>query len=375
MSHLRPTATASQKSRDQAEQAVRSALFIDPGKTLLSEAEAWKQRPVIGLDTEFVRERTFYPRPGLIQLYDGEQVFLIDPIGRSSPNELTYLMNDQSVTKVFHSVGEDLEIMQMVCGEVPEPLFDTQIAAALLGYPLQCRYEVLVAECFDVELEGGQARSDWCKRPLEGKLLDYAASDVVWLIELQKLLRASLEACGRLAWLEEDCQRLVQNARSGDARLPLLRVKGAGRLDPRGLGWLDRLSAWREQQARQRDLPRSFVLKDDVLINLAEQVASGNGLRALTVLHSRERRRHESSLSDLLSQPAPAPIERPVELQRLEPGQQQTLKNAQAKVRKLSESLQIDPALLASKRALTQLLFGDTPDWTDGWRKEFLNDL
>jgi ribonuclease D len=375
MSHLRPKAPASQKTREQAEQAVRSARFLEAEQSQFSDAEAWQQKPVIGLDTEFVRERTFYPRPGLIQLYDGERVFLIDPIGRNTENALTHLMKDQSVTKVFHSVGEDLEIMQMVCGEVPDPLFDTQIAAALIGFPLQCRYEVLVAECFEVELAGGQARSDWCKRPLERKLLDYAASDVVWLIELQKLLHESLTACGRLAWLEEDCRRLVDNARSGDPRLPLLRVKGAGRLDPQALGWLDRLSTWREQEARQRDLPRSFVLKDEILLDLAEQAASGKGPRALGTLPPRERRRHETSLSELLAQSEPAPIERPAELQRLEPAQRQTLKNAQGKVRKLAESLQIDPALLASKRALTQLLFGDTPDWAEGWRKEFLSEL
>jgi ribonuclease D len=375
MSHLRPSAPSSRTARDHADLAVRSARFIDPGQSLSSEAEAWRQRPVIGLDTEFVRERTFYPRPGLIQLYDSEQVFLIDPIGRSTRNELTDLMKDQSVTKVFHSVGEDLEVMQMVCGEVPDPLFDTQIAAALLGYPLQSRYEALISECFDVELAGGQARSDWCKRPLAQKLLDYAASDVVWLIELQKLLSESLEASGRLSWLIEDCQRLVANARGGDSRPPLLRVKGAGRLDPQGLGWLDRLSAWREEQAHQRDLPRSFIIKDDTLIDLADEAASGTGLGALAALPPRERQRYESSLSELLSQATPSPIERPIELQRLEPDQRQTLKNAQIKVRKLADSLQIDPALLASKRALTQLLFGETPDWAEGWRKEFLTDL
>lgn len=375
MSQLRPRARVCPKLQEKAAQAIDSAAFIPATAPLSSIESDCAGRPVIGLDTEFVRERTFYPRPGLIQIYDGERISLIDPIGRDQDNELSRLMTDRSIIKVFHSVGEDLEIMQLVCGEVPQPLFDTQIAAAMLGFPLQYRYETLVEECFGVTLAGGQARSDWCRRPLSAGLLHYAASDVAWLIELQDLLQEALGRAGRQDWLNEDCQRLVEQAEAQDDRLPLLRVKGGGQLSEAGLGWLNLLAAWRERETKARDLPRSFVIKDELLIQIAERAAQGLGESALDVLHSRDRRRHGDTLTDLLSGSAPEPLDRPPELQRLEPAQRNALKAAQNRVRTLAEKLEVDPALIASKRELTRLLFGDRPEWVSGWRQQFLPEI
>jgi ribonuclease D len=375
MSHLRPEARIDSRLQAVAKNAVDSAEFIDASASLEAIRARCAGQSVIGLDTEFVRERTFWPRPGLIQIYDGQTISLIDPIGRDRPNELSDLMTDRSVVKVFHSVGEDLEIMQLVCGEVPQPLFDTQIAAAMLGFPLQYRYETLVEECFGATLAGGQARSDWCRRPLSKDLLHYAASDVAWLIELQSLLQDAMARAGRLTWLTEDCQRLVEQAESTEDRLPLLRVKGGGQLDEAGLGWLNRLSAWREEETRQRDLPRSFIVKDDQLIQLADAAARGLGDGALDSMHPKDRRRHGPALSALMSEPAPEPVPRPLELQRLEPAQRSALKSAQSRVRALAERLDVDPALIASKRELTRLLFGERPSWADGWRGEFLPDI
>ena len=372
MSHLRPETIVCPIRQETARAAVESAEFIESDAPLEGICTRCAEQAVVGLDTEFVRERTFWPRPGLIQLYDGEQISLIDPIGRDRQNALTDLMTNPSIIKTFHSVGEDLEIMQLVCGEVPQPLFDTQIAAAMLGFPLQYRYETLVEECFGVTLAGGQARSDWCRRPLSGQLLHYAASDVAWLIELQGMLQEALARAKRLHWLTEDCQRLVEQAESEDDRLPLLRVKGGGQLNNDALGWLNRFAAWREQETRKRDLPRSFILKDDQLIQIAEEAARGAGDAALNSIHPKDRRRHGEALSALLTEAAPAPIERPLELQRLEPEQRSRLKAAQGRVRSLAEKLEIDPALIASKRELTRLLFGDRPGWTQGWRGEFL---
>mgnify|MGYP001050125356 CR=1 FL=1 len=375
MSHLRPRARVCPKLQEKARQVIDSADFVPASDSLKSIESDCAGRPVIGLDTEFVRERTFYPRPGLIQIYDGDRISLIDPIGRDQDNELSRLMTDHSIIKVFHSVGEDLEIMQLVCGEVPQPLFDTQIAAAMLGFPLQYRYETLVHECFGATLAGGQARSDWCRRPLSDDLLRYAASDVAWLIELQDLLQEGLEKAGRQDWLKEDCQRLVDQAESTDDRLPLLRVKGGGHLDEAGLGWLNLLAAWREREARARDLPRSFVIKDDLLVQIVERSAQGLGESALDVLHSRDRRRHGETLAGLLAGAAPEPLGRPPELQRMEPTQRSALKAAQKRVRTLAEKLDVDPALIASKRELTRLLFGDRPEWASGWRQQFLPEI
>ena len=372
-SHFQVPEVFDAELQQRAELAIGNARFIKPEQDLEVLASEWQSVPVVGLDTEFVRERTFFARPGLIQIYGGRAIYLIDPVGRHDHAPLAQLMADSETTKVFHSVGEDLEIMQQVCGQLPSPLFDTQIGAAMLGFPLQCRYETLVEACFGAELPGGQARSDWCKRPLAESLLEYAAADVAWLLELERELRAALGKAGRLSWLEEDCRRLIERARSGDERPPLLRVKGAGRLSETALGWLDKLARWRDHQARDRDLPRSFVIRDEIMIEMAEQLARGKTRHALNALPDRQRRL-AASLETLFNDP-PEAIERPVELQRLEPAQREAIKRAQDEVRKIADQLGIDPALLASKRELTRLTQGERPDWLEGWRGELIGHL
>lgn len=359
-----------------AQAAVEQAEYLHPGDDLSTPGRCWHASSVLGLDTEFVRERTFYPRPGLLQLSDGKKVWLLDPIGREDSEILIQVLQNPDVTKVLHSVGEDLEIFSLVANALPAPLFDTQIAAAMLGMPLQCRYESLVLECFGVELPGGQARSDWCQRPLGAGLLTYAAQDVIWLPRLEQLLRSALENCGRLAWLEEDCQRLVDRARDGDGKPLLLRVKGAGRLETEALAWLERLSGWREDQARTHDLPRGFVVRDDVLMSIAEGATDGQPANKLVnLLPPRERRRHGDSLEAVLQTPPPEPVERPLELARMSNEERQALKQAQQEVRRIAEQANVDPALIASKRELARLISGQTPEWLNGWRGELIGHL
>ena len=357
-----------------AEKAVQEALMIGPGSDLNDLTPEWSRNNVIGLDTEFVRERTFYPQPGLVQISDGISVWLVDPINREDFANIGEVLENRNIIKILHSVGEDLEIFRLLTNTLPDPLFDTQIAAAMLGFPLQCRYENLVDECFGVALPGGQARSNWCKRPLDPGLLEYAAQDVIWLPRLQEILSEALERRNRLQWLHEDCHRLIRSATEHTA--PLVRVKGAGRLDDQRLAWLKRLAEWRDQQARERDLPRGFVLRDDDMISLAEAAGNRRHLdKALATLPHPVRRRLGDQLVELLEGSAPDPLERPPELFSLSNEQRQRLKQAQKTVRSIAEEMGVDPALIASKRELTRLIRGETPDWLNGWRGELLGDL
>lgn len=359
---------------EAAEQAVHEARMIGPETGIHDLTSEWSNNATIGLDTEFVRERTFYPQPGLVQVSDGQSIWLVDPIDRQDLVNMAGVLQNPNIIKILHSVGEDLEVFRILTNTVPEPLFDTQIAAAMLGFPLQCRYETLVEECFGVALPGGQARSNWCKRPLAPVLLEYAAQDVIWLPRLQEFLGAALDIRNRLHWLQEDCRRLIQSATTSTS--PLVRVKAAGRLNDQQLGWLQRLADWREQQARERDLPRGFVLRDDVMISLAEAAGNRQQLnKVLSTLPHPVRRRHGDRLLELLDGAPPDPVERPPELISLDNEQRQRLKKAQQTVRLLAEELGIDPALIASKRELTRLIRGERPDWLDGWRGELLGDL
>jgi ribonuclease D len=359
---------------ESAQTAVRNARMIGPKDDLHDLLSQWSGSSVLGLDTEFVRERTFFPRPGLVQVSDGQSVWLLDPVDREDFSGMAKVLDNQHLTKILHSVGEDLEVFRLLTGTLPTPLFDTQIAAAMLGFPLQCRYETLVEECFEVALPGGQARSNWCKRPLAPTLLEYAAQDVIWLPRLQSHLGEALAKRDRLHWLEEDCNRLIRDADEPFA--PLNRIKGASRLDDRRLARLKNLADWREHQAQTRDLPRGFILRDDVMIALVEAAGDGNRLQSVfTTLPHPVRRRHGEELQDILGGPEPEPLVRPPELTPLDNDQRQRLKQAQKTVRSIAEEFQIDPALIASKRELSRLVRGDRPDWLNGWRGKLLGDL
>ncbi|MFP4277909.1 MAG: ribonuclease D [Wenzhouxiangella sp.] len=369
-----PGLAVSQVDRDHADQAVAQAgLRSQPGE-LAAAAEDWASAPAVGLDTEFVRERTFYPRPGLIQASDGHKVWLLDAVELAKMPELGDLLNDRQRTKILHSVGEDMEVFRILTNTVPDPLFDTQIAAAMLGRPLQLRYEQLVAETLGVELAGGKARSNWCKRPLTRDLLTYAAQDVIWLPRLYQYLAEQLQTAGRLHWLHEDCARLVQSARTDDPGSPLLRVKGAGRLSDAALAVLERLAEWREQTARQRDLPRSFVIRDDDLLRLAEQAARGLLDQTLRALPDPVRRRYRDQIAAIAEQEAPSNFTRPAALVALHPDQRAWIAEAQQSIRTLAENMGIEPALIASKRELTRIARGEHPDWLDGWRGPLLGE-
>lgn len=366
-------APLAQPDIDRAVLAVDQACMLASAETLADSAAGWLQAGAIGLDTEFVRERTYFPRPGLIQVSDGATVWFIDVVALAQPEALGRLLDHRGSTKVLHSVGEDLEIFRILTGTVPDPLFDTQIAAAMLGNPLQCRYEHLVAQVFGVELAGGQARSDWCRRPLSQSLLTYAAQDVIWLPRLCEYLGEQLDRAGRMPWLEEDCARLVERARGESDEPAVLRVKGGGRLTDAGLSVLARLAEWRDGQARARDLPRSFVIKDEQLIALAEAHARPDQLgQTLNQLPPAIRRRYAETLEALITQGPDPAFARPPEFQQLDPESREQIRSLQDAVGKIAKELAIEPALIASKRELTRLVRGQHPDWLSGWRGQLL---
>lgn len=351
-----------------AESVVSNPALVDDPADIQATSTAWQDCTVIGLDTEFVRERTFRARPGLVQVSDGNSVWLLDAVACPEVPELGSMLADSRITNVLHSVGEDLEVLHAVGGAWPQSLFDTQVAAAMLGMPLQCRYEHLVAAVFGIELDGGKARNDWCRRPLAPALLRYAAEDVVWLPALKARLEELLQQAGRLDWLIEDCDRILRQAQAPDRLPPLARVKGAGRLADAALARLNALAEWRETVADQRDLPRRFVMTDESLIVLAEADADGRLGAALDTLHEGQRRRYGPELKALLPGVDSQGFSRPDWINPLSPEQRNQVRELQSIVKSTAESLGIDPAVIASKKELTRLVRGERPDWLNGWR-------
>jgi ribonuclease D len=351
--------------------------MVDTVEALDDFLEAAGQRPELGIDTEFVRERTFFPQPGLLQVSDGESIWLIDPLAFDDEsrfrNALAEWMSDPERVKILHSVGEDFEVIELLCGGIPDPLFDTQVAAAMLGKPLQLKYETLAEDILGVEFPGGLGRNNWLRRPLPEAWLDYAAHDVIALPALRAALTEALVSAGRLAWHEEDCARRVAQARVPVD--PVLRIRGAERLDDESLMRLVSLARWRDDQARRRDLPRTFVVPDPALLEIARRDPSAeNELGAIDALKPGAARRFAADLLACCRAPA-TDWPRPEGFRALEREDRAEIKRLQSLVRERAEALDVEPALLASKRELERILRGERPEWLEGWRGEILAEL
>ncbi|MDQ2703187.1 MAG: ribonuclease D, partial [Pseudomonadota bacterium] len=227
--------------------------------------------PRVGLDTEFVRERTWWPKLALVQVALGDGgILLVDALAPGMNEALAAMLVDPAVTKVMHSASEDLVAFKHACGVVPAPLFDTQVAATLAGVAAGAGYQRLVQDMLGVSLPKGETRSDWMRRPLSASQLDYAADDVRYLFALHDGLEARLQSLGREAWLAEDCARMVDNARNDELEpWPHLALRTAQFLDRDGQLRLLRLLRWRDAHARRADKPRSWILDNELAVALA----------------------------------------------------------------------------------------------------------
>ncbi len=224
----------------------------------------------VGFDTEFVGERTYFPRLCLIQLGTGTTSVAVDPLAVGDLSPLDDLLFDPSVLKLVHAGWQDLKIVHQRTGRVPAPVFDTQIAAALLGLPAQASYASVVHAILGVDVKKGHSYSDWSARPLSPSQLAYALDDVLHLPALHERMVERLGREGRLPWIEPELAALSSPASyESDPSLEYRRVKGWAALDRRRLAVLRDLIAWREGEARRRDVPRRRVLADECALAIA----------------------------------------------------------------------------------------------------------
>ena len=359
--------------------AERPALLETPAQLQAAE-QAWSACPVLGIDTEFVRERTYRADLGLIQVSDGATAWLWDPLPFQSSEPVQRLLTRPDTVKVLHSGSEDLEVLLHALGVVPEPLVDTQIACAMLGQPLQLSYQGAVKWLFDIEVDKEHTRSNWCKRPLRAGQLKYAAMDVVLLPQMYERLRTRLEAAGRWAWLEEEVARMQQAAAEDvEPERAYLRIGGAGRLNDESLRTLRDLARWREETAQARNRARGFVVSDAGLMELARlRPATLQDLRWVEHLHPRAVDRYGRDLLRLITAAAAdlASVERP---EPLDDAQRGLLNRMRRAVQARAQVLDVDPALLASRRELERLLRAAAageppPERFLGWRKSGITD-
>lgn len=359
--------------------------LITTDAALAEASRLWAEAPVLGLDTEFVRTNTFFHKLGLIQVSDGRTSWLVDPLAARDLTPLAEVFRSPGI-KVLHSASEDMEVFYRNLGVLPEPLFDTQVAGALAGAGAFLSYQKIVAAYLGVELAKEETRTDWIARPLSAAQLAYAAEDVAFLLPLYERLKSDLESQGRLSWPFEDSAALLDTSRfEEDSEGAYLRVKGAGRLDRRQLAALKSLAAWRDREARKRDLPRSFVLKEDLLLALATRRPKvPRDLQKLPAYDPRKGARDAETWLQLIEEAEALPeSELPPRITGKPPSPAvRDLENRlREKVRKTAAELNVPPEVLAPRRtldALLRLTVGKDdprlPRELEGWRREVIGE-
>ncbi|WP_363796556.1 ribonuclease D [Lysobacter firmicutimachus] len=334
----------------------------------------------IGLDTEFIRERTYWPQLALVQIAIEREaeaepvILLIDPLRPGIAEALAPILADTAILKIAHSPSEDLVAFKRACGVVPKPLFDTQQAAALAGIGGGLGYQKLVEQLTGVTLAKGETRSDWLRRPLSPSQLEYAADDVRHLFAMHDALDGLLGQLGRRDWLAEDAARTVANAENeAPERWPHLSMRSAQFLDAAAQRRLLRLLRWRDGYARDSDKPRSWILDNELAATLAKQAPSDrDALLRLLDAHPKAPRKLADAIWTALSTPLADEDQAP-DAAVAETRDKQRLRQLQDAVAQRSAALGLPDGVLASRRWLEALLdHGIWPEALSGWRRSAL---
>jgi ribonuclease D len=356
--------------------------LITDTQTLAAACRAAAAQPFVAVDTEFMRETTYWPKLCLIQAAAPGVEFLVDPLAEGLDlAPFLELLADQRVMKVFHAARQDLEIFFRLTGTAPAPLFDTQIAAMAAGYGDSIAYDALVSAVLKRRLDKSSRFTDWSRRPLSEAQLTYALADATHLRDLYPHLRATLEKAGRLEWVAEEIAALADPAlydTEPENAWARLKVRKTGR---DYLIALKAAAAWRERAAQTRDVPRGRIMKDDALYEVAEQrprrPEAFDRLRAVPKGFGGSRLGAElaaaldAALSDTSAKPPP--VERSAPLPQ---GVGPTVELLKVLLRFESERHGVAPRLIASVSDLEAIAVDDDADTAalKGWRRELFGE-
>lgn len=329
----------------------------------------------VGVDTEFMREKTYFAQLCLVQIATDNEIYCVDPLTESDKE--TFWRELLAREWVVHSARQDIEVVSQTAGAMPASIFDTQIAAGLLGYPAQMGYAGLVKDLFDVDMDKSHTRADWTKRPLREAFLEYAAEDVEYLLPAFECLSERLDAQNRLSWACEDSQLLLDpQLYDLGADQALDRLKGARNFRGRKRAAAARLAAWREREAINRNRPRQWILRDNVLLDAAyrlptsiEQLGEIEGLpeKLLNRVGQKLLWEIDASAHDENNYNPPRPPDE---------SQKALLKEMQSRVQKCAEELGIAAETVASKRELSAVVISGSRESRvfSGWRRDVIGD-
>lgn len=314
----------------------------------------WQSCSKLAMDTEFIRTDSYYPIPALIQVFDGKANYLIDPTRIGDWSKFTEILTAADISKIFHACSEDLEVFDHLLGCVPDPIFDTQIAAAFCGYGFSVGYANLVKAMMDIDVPKDETRSDWLQRPLSDAQKAYAALDVEFLYSMAQTLEDRLDQNGRREWVMSECSLLSSALRlQQDPDSAITRFKAAWRLDDVSYGVLVNLASWRELEAQRSNLPRNHVIKEKSLYEIAEQKPhSVAQLRKIQGLSGRCIRKYGEAVVDCIDDSLRNGAADHAEsmVKPLSAKQNKKVKALRAAVNSVAESLDVAPEVLARKK-------------------------
>ncbi len=359
--------------------------FITDPEALPGIVANCRQKPAVAIDTEFARFNTYYPIVGLVQIFDGEACYLIDPVAIPDLSPLADLLADENVIKVLHACSEDIEVFCDCLGVVPKPIFDTQIAAALLGVGFSVSYQNLVNHYLEILVPKEETRSDWLQRPLTDSQLDYAALDVIHLLAVYELQAKALQESGRDGWVLEECSSLAQDIPTQiDPQDYYKKVKNLWRLNARQLYLMREFCAWREVTARERNIPRNRVVDEKSLFQIAALgLKDRKEFRDKAEVTSRQLRYHADELEQLVAAADEIATEDLPEamIKPSGPVNSKLLRSLKDVVEDTAKNFNVAPEMLAKRRHLEQFIRSEDdqgafhlPPALLGWREDVIGE-
>lgn len=349
--------------------------YIDNAAQLDALCRQIQESAWLALDTEFLREKTYYPKFCLLQIATPDWVVCVDPLALPNLDKLFEAIYNPSITKVFHSCHQDLEIFYQTTGRVPGPIFDTQVAAPLLGYQDNPGYAMLVSSLLNINLNKAHTRADWSKRPLTKEEIQYAADDVIYLCRVYTLMLQKLEALGRTDWLAHDFKELENpDNYKVDPENAWLKIRGKNKLTAKQLSIVQTLAQWREATAQQENRPKTWLLRDELMFDIAKlQPETPADLSAIRGINERTTQRYGKKLCELITaakNSEPLPLNEKGRNVKKSQQHEAILDILTALVRIRAEENALNPTILASRKDLETLLFNNDDDCPllHGWR-------
>jgi ribonuclease D len=350
-------------------------MLIGDTESLREVVRRFKGKSPLGFDTEFVREKTYYPRLEVFQIVVGDEIELVDCQSIDDLSPLWELLFEPATEKVVHSGMQDMELILQESGRLPDNVIDTQIAASLLGLGAQCGYSRLVSQVLGARVPKGETFSDWSQRPLHPDQLAYARADVEHLLPLRDALCRRLERRGRVAWLREECSFLSdpETHRRHEPEWCFLRIKGRSSLGPTSLSVLRSLAQWRELEARRRDVPPGRIMRDHALVALAKaRPTSMEELKRQRGVHGGQIGRDGVDIVRVVQEGIERAGRHPVEvpestITQLDGELDGLFKLMSAVLQIQAEQARIAPSVLATSQEIRDLI--------DGYRKRNLSEV